>query len=139
MATFRFRLQKVLEYREMVEGWAKDAYLEARGARLHAQNVLERMQQKRVELNQGPAESLDARLTLQNCLEALAEEERQQRIVIQMLEDDEEQRRAEWTEKRKELQILEKLRDAALEEWELEQRRKEQKEMDEFAVLRSAA
>jgi hypothetical protein len=34
MKNFDFRLQKVLEYREMLEQWSKETYLDARAWRL---------------------------------------------------------------------------------------------------------
>lgn len=139
MSEFRFRLQRVLEYREMAEGWAKDAYLEARAARLEAAAHLESIERHRGDLLAKPADSLDARLAMQACLDKLDEDERQQNIVIEMLELDESKRKEEWTEARRELQVLEKLREAAHAEWTLNENRREQKELDEWSITRKAA
>lgn len=139
MSEFRFRLQRVLEYRQMVEGWAKDAFLEARAARLEAVAHLEKIEQHRGELMCKPADTLEARLAMQNCFDKLDMDEQDQRIVLSILEGDEAKRKEDWTEARKELQALEKLRDKAKAEWDLEERRKEQRELDEWAVMQKAA
>jgi flagellar export protein FliJ len=139
VAEFHFRLQRVLEYRELVEGWAKDAYLDAKAARIEAEAAVEAIGARRKELVEGPAETMQDRLAVQACLEKLAEDERQQRVVIEMLVGDEERLKQAWTEARKELQVLEKLREAARAEWQLEESRRERKEMDEFALQKRAA
>ena len=139
MADFTFRLQRVLEYRELAEGWAKDAYLEARAARLEAVAILENIGVKRADLVAKPAPKIEDRIALQTCLDKLTEDERQQQIVIELLVADEAKRKEEWTEARKELQALEKLRDAAFAEWRLDQERREQKSLDELSVQRRAA
>lgn len=139
MSEFRFRLQRVLDYRALAEGWAKDAYLEARAARLEAVAGLESIEVRRGELLMKPADALDARLAMQACLDRMEDEERQQRVVIEMLEHDEATRKEEWTEARRELQVLERLRESAYAEWMLEENRREQKELDEWSVTRRAA
>jgi len=123
----------------MAEGWAKDAYLEARAARLEAVAHLESIERHRGDLLTKPADSLDARLAMQACLDKLDDDERQQNVVIEMLELDEAKRKEEWTEARRELQVLEKLRESALAEWTLEENRREQKELDEWSITRRAA
>jgi len=136
---FAFRLQRVLEYRELAEGWAKDSYLEARAARLEAVAVLEAIVQKRNDLIAKPTDSLDDRRALQTCIEKSKEDERQQKVVIELLDTDEAKRKEEWTEARKELQALEKLRESALAQWKLEENRREQKAVDELSIQRRAA
>lgn len=123
----------------MTEEWAKDAYLEARAARLEGMAELDAIERRRGELLAQPAEGLDARLAMQTCLDKFDDDERQQRVVIEMLEIDEAKRKEEWTEARKELQVLEKLRDSAYSEWLLEENRREQRDLDEWSVMRRAA
>ena len=139
MAEFAFRLQRVLEYRELAECWAKDAYLEARAARLEAAAVLEAIVQKRNDLIARTTDTIDDRRALQTCIEKSKEDERQQKIVIELLESDEAKRKEDWTEARKELQALEKLRESALAQWKLEENRREQKTLDELSIQRRAA
>ena len=139
MPNFEFRLQRVSEYRALAEGWAKDAYLDARAARLEAVAGLEGIEVRRGELLKSPHRTIEDRIAMQNCLDKFDEDERQQRIVIEMLEGDEAKRKEEWTEARKELQALEKLRDKAFAEWMVEENRREQKELDDWTVTRRAA
>ena len=139
MPDFAFRLQRVLEYRELAEGWAKDAYLEARAARLEAAAVLEAIQQKRNDIVLKPAKTIEDRIALEACIEKSKEDERQQQIVIELLETDEAKRKEDWTDARKELQALEKLRESALTQWKLEENRREQKALDELSIQRRAA
>jgi flagellar protein FliJ len=139
MKVFSFRLQKVLEYRAMSEEWAKQAYLDARAARLEAELLLIGLGQRRQELLNGAYRRIEDRLNLEAALNRLDEEEAQQRVALSVLQSEEERAMAEWTERRRDLQVVEKLRDRALEEWRVEASRQEQAELDEWAVLRRAA
>ena len=139
MTSFRFRLQKVLEYRERLEKEAKDAYLDARVKHLEAAADLLEIQKRRQETLAKPAEDLDAHIVLELYWFRLDEEERCQILVIEALEAEEESMRLEWIERRRELQAIQKLHDNAVVEWELGVTRKEQADLDEWAVLRSAA
>jgi len=136
---FKFRLQKVLEHRERLEQDAKEAYLDARVKHLEAEAGLLAIQRRREESLSQPSDGLQARVVLELYLFRLDGEERCQVLVIEALETEEESLRLEWIERRRELQAIQKLRDHALVEWELEVTRKEQGELDEWAVLRSAA
>ena len=139
MAEFQFRLQRVLEYRQLAEGWAKDAYLEARSARLDALDGLDRIELHRGGLLRSPVKTVDDRLAMQSFLNKLEDDERHQRIVIGELEQDEAKRKTEWTERRRDVQALEKLRDKAHAEWQVEANRQEQKELDDWTTTRRAA
>ncbi|HZH98349.1 MAG TPA: flagellar FliJ family protein [Fimbriimonadaceae bacterium] len=139
MKKFSFRLQKVLEYREMVESWAKEAYLDARTARLEAEVSLLGIESRRQEMLREPVGGLDGRLNLQARLQKLDDQETEKRTILQVLIAEEERSLAEWTEKRLELEALQKLKEKALEEWKIEAQRYEQAELDEWAVLRRAA
>lgn len=139
MSSFRFRLQKVLEHRERLEQEAKDAYLAARVKHLEAEADLLAIQRRRQESLAGPAEDLDAHIVLELYWFRLDAEKRNQVLVIEALENEEESLRLQWIERRRELQAIQKLRNHAVAEWELDVTRKEQSELDEWAVLRSAA
>ncbi|MBS1718828.1 MAG: flagellar FliJ family protein [Armatimonadetes bacterium] len=139
MAKFQFRLQRVLDFREMAEEWAKNDYLERRAARLLAEQ--ERVQiagERKNAIGRG-AESLDARRNLEMLLSRYDEEEAIQLRIIAELEEEEERAAEVWREKKQELEAMVKLRDKALEEWTLEDTRREQAELDEWAVLRRKA
>jgi flagellar export protein FliJ len=139
MAKFHFRLQRVLDYRALVEGWAKDAYLEARASRLEAEDMVSKISEHRTRALTKKTDGLQARLALERLVSKLDDDEREQRIVVDQLLQDEDRSLEEWTERRKDLQALEKLREAALEEFEIEERRSEGRSLDEWAVFRRAA
>jgi flagellar FliJ protein len=139
MRRFRFRLQKVLEHRELLEEEAKTAFLNARAQRLEAERRLEELLQQRAEWLERPLRTLEDRLVLERFLDALGDREREQRIVISTLEDEEETLRQAWIEARKDAEAMRRLRQAAYDEWRAEANRKEQADLDEWAVLRRAA
>lgn len=136
MARFEFRLQKVLEYRERLEAAAKDAYLDARAQRLEAESKLDVLAVRRREALGAELMDLKDHQELEAFLQFLDDEERAHRLVIQALQMDEDERMKEWQAARQDLEALIKLRDKALEEWKLEETRREQAELDEWAVLR---
>ena len=47
MSSFAFRLQKVFEYRELEEGWAKDNFLAKHISRMEAENELFQLEDDR--------------------------------------------------------------------------------------------
>ena len=139
MKTFKFRLQKVLEYREAMEQYAQNAYLDSRLARLEADAELLNVDDKRKAMIAGTGNDLSERLALEAKLIALADEEREKQIVAHLLTAEEEKALQNWHEKKRELDALVKLRDRALEEYLLDGTRREQAELDEWAVLRRQA
>ena len=136
MPKFVFRLEKVLEHREYAENQAKEAYLETRAARLDSEAVSASIQVHRKELLQTPATSVDDRLALVRSLLKLDDDERANDAVTEVLKAEEGQALGEWQERKKDLETLVKLKQSALSEHELQERRKGQSELDEWAVLR---
>lgn len=136
MKKFEFRLQKVLEYREAMEHWAQEAYLETRVARLEGEAALANVQRRRQECLQQEADTLQARMLLEMTLQSLDDDERAKVLVIDVLSTEEEKALGVWHEKKRELETIAKLRDSAYEEWKLEETRYEQAQLDEWAVLR---
>lgn len=139
MAKFQFRLQKVLDYRAILEEQAKDAYLDAKAARLEAEAVIQSIGDRRKKSLASEAASIQDRLALEDLMHSLDDQERQQKIIIEMLLHDEEARQREWIEKKQELETLEKLREKEYDAWMLDENRKEQAALDEWAVTRKAA
>src|SRR5579862_2151580 len=121
MSKFRFRLQKVLEYREAMEHWAQEAYLETRVARLEGDAELAEIKRRRTTALSASAESLDQRRQLEMALQVLDDDEKSQLTVIEILESEEAKAFEAWQEKRRELEMITKLRDKALDEWKLEE------------------
>ncbi|MFI5385576.1 MAG: flagellar export protein FliJ [Fimbriimonadales bacterium] len=139
MKKFRFRLQKVLEYREAMEHWAQEAYLETRVARLEGDATLLEIRNRRAAALQQTPSTLEERKELERTLQMHDEDERGQEIVVEILATEEAKALDAWQEKKRELETISKLRDKALEEWLLDERRHDQSELDEWSVLRRGA
>ncbi len=139
MKRFEFRLQKVLDYREAVEGWARDAFLAARGARIAAEGERLRICDRRKIALLADPQDLRGRLALESLLEAIDGQESAQAAVVRALEIEEQALHDGWQERKREMESLQKLREEASREWEIEATRFDQRELDEWAVLRRAA
>lgn len=139
MRIFEFRLQRVLDYRRLVEGWAKDAYLDTRVRRLEAEADLHAIEARRQEILRQNPSSVDELLGLERYLVRLQDEERAQQTLISILVQEEETAQMNWIEKRKEAESLERLRTEHLAEWQYEADAEEQKALDEWAVTRRKA
>lgn len=139
MKKFKFRLEKVLEYRELVEGWAKDAYLDCRAKRLEAEAALITIDTRRKALLAAPAVTLDDRQAIEVCMGRFDDEERGQKSVIAVLEAEEGKALEEWKVRKQELEALVKLKEKALEAYNLEVTRTEQSELDEWSTTRRTA
>jgi flagellar FliJ protein len=139
MKSFKFRLQKVLEYREAMEHWAQEAYLDTRVARLEGEAALLEVRNRRSTALQQSANSLDERKMLELTLQTLDDDERAKETVVEVLRSEEEKALQVWHDKKRELETIVKLRDKAFDEWQLEANRKEQAALDEWAVLRRGA
>jgi flagellar export protein FliJ len=139
MAKFEFRLQKVLEYRELEEQWAKEAYLEHQVQRIAAESEAQEIARQRSTVLRGVASTLEARLSLQALIERYDDEERAKRAAISLLEQEEERARQTWIERKQDKEALIKLKEIALAEWQHEQDRLEQIALDEWTTSRRAA
>lgn len=139
MRKFRFRLEKLLDYRRRLEEGAKTAYLEARARRIDAEYDLQGLQNTRETTLKRGTPCLEGRLALDSYLSKLEDDQRAQASVIAVLTDEEEQFRQAWVNARQEAEALQKLRDKEYEDYKLEAARYEQAELDEWAVLRRAA
>jgi len=139
MKIFDFRLQKVLEYRRLVEGWAKDAYLDARVARLEAETALHGIRKQREVLLTCLPRTLGEHVAQERRLHLLDDQEAQQKIIVDLLVDEEAVALDTWTEKKQDVAALEKLHDRAFDEWQSEMNREEQAFLDEWSTSRRAA
>jgi flagellar export protein FliJ len=133
---FTFRLQKVLEYREMEEERAKDAFLAAQEATAEQRRQIGRIVARRSAVIAVPADSIDQRLHLERYLERMDDEERAERAALAVLENEESAAQAEWNARRQAVKALERLREKAFEDWKQEEERREQSALDEWATLR---
>lgn len=139
MKKFKFRLEKVLEYRELEEKWAKDAVLAAKLEILHKELELEQIASDRQKVLSKDATTVEARMTLQTELEQSDEMERQANVQLAVLRDEENAAIEVWKAKRRDLQALISLRDEAEAAWRAEADRKEQIDLDEWASMRRAS
>jgi len=139
MKKFDFRLKKVLDYRRLTEEWARDAYLEARGARLEAELARIVTEQERNHLYAASPRSVDELLARESRLELLQVKHREQSIVIDVLAEDETRALSEWNARKQDVQALEKLHDKAFAEWMHEVNKEEQAFLDEWTNGRRAA
>lgn len=139
MKTFDFRLAKVLDYRRLVEDWAKEAYLDARTARLEAEVMLAGIRQQRHNLLMETATTIEDLQTQELLFNAIDDREATQQLVLNVLLDEEGAALGEWTSKRRDVAVLEKLHDKAFEEWSKEMNKEEQAFLDEWTNGRRAA
>ena len=139
MSSFAFRLQKVFEYRELEEGWAKDNFLARHISRLEAENEMFQLEDDRKILLSAGADDLNARMDLEIRIQKLDDHERALRILINQLMIEEEKARDEWVLKKQDKSGLEKLRNKAYDAWMARQNKLEQLATDEWAVQRQKA
>ncbi len=139
MRKFAFSLERVLDYRKLVEQWAKEAFLEAQAKHWQAQESIIALHKKRAIALSHEATTLQERRTLESFLVRLDDEERDLKFIADMLKEEEEAARAEWERKRRDAEVLEKLRQKQFKDWSLEFNRWEQKQLDEWAVMRRKA
>jgi flagellar export protein FliJ len=139
MAKFKHRLEKLIEYRRLQEGWAKDAWMEAQAARIEGERARDqawaRYRREQRAMTGDPRAQMEQALYVDRLAGEAAAEEAALGVVI----SEEEIARRAWLQARQDAEALEKLREKAREEWRREQDRREQAELDELAVLRRAA
>lgn len=136
MARFKFRLQKVLDYRRHIEGLAMDAMLECRARRIEAEHDIEKVQRVRTKVLTTECERVEQMLTLETYMTRLDDEERDHQTVLALLMSEEESAEAKWREAKRDVEALEKLLEQERAQFELEQNRREQREQDEWAAQR---
>ena len=139
MHKFRFRLESVLHYRREVESQAKEGYLMARARRLEQEIALDRIVREREERLRTAMQTVNERMAMDAYVMRLQLEFEQGEIIRNVLATEEDQAREAWEEARRELESLEKLKEKRFQEWLLEVRREEQRNLDEWATMRRAA
>lgn len=139
MAKFVFRLEKVLEFRRLEEGWAKREMAQVAAEIAELELEMASLDTKSDEALRRAATEIVARLTLLDHLRSLDEAK-----AILARQRDESQRALEaartvWQAKRADLRAMEELEARERRAWEYEESRREQAELDEWAVLRRVA
>jgi flagellar export protein FliJ len=136
MPKFQFRLDRVLGFRQLQEKWAREAYLAARAERLEAEDEAHQIETRKLGLLGDSALSLSSRMALEMALNRLDDDFRAQREVVGVLESEEDRLHDLWVASKSELESIEKLRVKKKEEWSVEEGRRLQTELDEWAVTR---
>lgn len=139
MHKFRFRFQKVLDYRMMLEESAKEAYRLARAASLEAENKFQEMRKKLADALKTPGETIEEMMIWETYIERLEDEIEQQITLMEIRKKEEAAAFENWGEARKSRKSLQKLYDIAKEAWAKEIEKTEQKQLDEWTVLKRGA
>jgi flagellar FliJ protein len=139
MPQFRFRLEKLLEYRRQLEDEAKAAYLSARATRLEAELEIEKIQSQRQAALVGAAPDIEKRTALDAFLARLDDDQRAAESIVAVLASEEGQAMADWMRKRQEAEALAKVRSSHEAEWRTKENRHEQAMLDDWTSSRRAA
>jgi flagellar export protein FliJ len=139
MKRFKFRFEKVLEFREAAEEAARSAYLDAQAQRIEAEVFLGVLGAHRKSTLHERTETLEDRMAMERVMHKIDNDEQAQHTIIRVLTDEEGSAMAVWKEKKIELETMIKLKENALAEYKLEANRKEQNELDEWSSMRRKA
>lgn len=139
MAKFKFRLQRLLDHRRFLEKSAKDSWLRQRAEKLQAEEDLAAMKAKRNLLANQTVTQISDLIQQQHALSRLESLERSFLAAIAVLENEEEAAYRVWMTAKQDAEAIDKLREKAKEFWDKEMERREQAELDEWAVMRRAA
>jgi flagellar FliJ protein len=136
---FKFRLQSVLEYRQTLEDQAKGRYLAAKAACIRAEAEIAEIDERRKNLLLERLLDLTGHIEMQRRIEMLDDYQRQTFAALSVLRDETAAAEAEWIERKKEHEIMVRLRETAYQGWMYDENRREQAALDEWAVLRRSA
>lgn len=136
MAKFKFRFEKVLQFRSDAAEAAKRGFMEARARTLEQEAEKARLLEQRAETLRRGGQGLTERVSLMTFVDRLDGQTTEQDIVLGVLRDEEESARKKWIKARQEFEAIEKLRANQFEEWNLKLLAEEQKMLDEFAIMR---
>ena len=139
MRKFRFRLEKLLEYRRLQEKWAKDEFLACRARRIEGENEIQRLKDQRANAMQKNYATLEEKLAQQNYTAKLDDDKRAVEAAVAVLAGEEEVARQKWLKVRTDAEALEKLKEKDQALWSVEEQRRIQKDLDEWTITRRAA
>lgn len=136
MPAFAFRLQRVLDVRRLEEDASREAFRLARAARGEAEEEITTLRHRRAGLLAHAASTLGTRMDMETWHGALDRDEASAQNRLALLSDDEERAAEEYGACRAAAEALSRLREADQEEWRRDEARREQAELDEWAVMR---
>jgi flagellar FliJ protein len=137
---YRFRLQSVLDHRQLIEDNIKKELAEIRQQAIENQNKLELLREKEIHtmhaLKQEQAQGLssDAVVAYQRFLRDLSRRITQQRQAIAAIHTQEDEKKEELLEAMKKRQILERLKEQGMDRYNQNILKKERDFIDEIAV-----
>ena len=139
MVKFKFRLEKLLEYRRLQEKWAKDAFLETTARKYEAEAETEAVKRRRTTALRSSPKAVDEHVNLDAYLTKLDDDQRACETTVSVIATEVEMALAEWNVTKQQVASIEKLREAELAEWTLNENRREQSDLDEWSSQRRAA
>lgn len=139
MKTYKFKLQTLLDHRKNLEHSAEEEFLIARARRIECEHDIDGCAKMKDIALGGKPRNLDGLRELDRYLERLNDEARALLSTLSVLLDEEESARQAWLSARTEAEVVMKLREKDYQEWRTAMDRQEQKDLDEWAVIRRAA
>lgn len=136
MAKFKFRLEKLLEYRRLQEQWAKETYLLALAKKVEAEGEAEAAGTRLRQAVGARLATLEERIGHESYLLRLEDEHRASLSLVELLAQEADAELARYARARQEREALDKLRESEYDDWRLEVSRREQSALDEWAVQR---
>jgi flagellar export protein FliJ len=138
---FHFSLQQVLDYRSEIQGDCEREFYRAQqelnqALEVHVRLVNERMKVARQMADKlAEGASLDFYLLCQTYLNDLKERIERKQVEVSRLEEIAEQRRQVLVEAMREVETMEQLRKQELEEYAYQERKDEEKAMNDVAIF----
>lgn len=136
---FKFKLEKVLDYRKQLEEQAMQALAEARQAEEKEKERLAGLRQdlaaQRVSLNVSIGDAAE-RWLVSSYISALTDDIRTAERVLEIIAEEIVRRQADLVQKAQERQLLDKLKDKQAQRHAQEEKLKEQRDNDETATIR---
>ncbi|MBL8060930.1 MAG: flagellar FliJ family protein [Chthonomonas sp.] len=140
MAKFKFRLETLRMVRAQEAEDAKVALLQAQRERIEMEGQISELTARRREsMKESKAKNFGDRVTLQHWMDALDLQQHQAEAALCILLNEEEACREIWHKRQQASDALEKLRERHKQEFDLEVIRREQADLDEWAVMRRKA
>lgn len=139
MRKFRFRLEKLLEYRRLQEKWAKDEFLACRARRIEGENEIDRLKAQRNEAMRKNYPTLTEKRAQESFAAKLEDDRRAIEAAVAVLAGEEELARMKWLNVRKDAEALEKLKEKDQALWTVEEERRIQRDLDEWTITRRAS
>jgi len=137
MKKFKFRLQKVLDYRTKMEDQAFEQLQEAIRKRARHESAIRAKKSEWQSAAQSGGEPLDEKLRKEEYLTALQMQIDEMEDALPLYQQEEERARGAYLESRRARESLSKLQEQALSNYKKEAEAENQKMLDEWAMRKS--